>query len=112
MDKITKYQNIIIDYLTEFANFGQPRPGIEKQVLTDCIHNHFQYVTTGWQDRSTFVYIVGLHLDIKDGKVWIWQNNTDAFVGDDLVERGIPKSDIVLAFHPPQERLYTGFAVA
>lgn len=112
MDKITKYQKIIIDYLNEFANFGKPRSGIEKQVLVDCVNNHFQYVTTGWQDRSTFVYIVGLHLDIKDGKVWIWQNNTDAFVGDDLVERGIPKSDIVLAFHAPQERPYTGFALA
>jgi XisI protein len=112
MDKITRYQNIIIDYLTEFANFGQPRPDVEKQVIADRERNHFQYVTTGWQNRSNFVYIVGLHLDIKDGKVWIWQNNTDAFVGDDLVERGIPKSDIVLAFHTPQERQHTGFALA
>ena len=110
MYKITKYQNIIVDYLTEFANFGSIRSGIEKEVIADRERNHFQFVTTGWQDRSNFVYIVGLHLDIKDGKVWIWQNNTDAFVGDDLVERGIPKSDIVLAFHAPQERQYTGFA--
>ena len=112
MDKITRYQNIIVDYLTEFANFGQPRPNIEKQVIADREHNHFQYVTTGWQNPSQFVYIVGLHLDIKNGKVWVWQNNTEAFVGDDLIERGIPKSDIVLAFHAPQERQYTGFASA
>ena len=112
MDKTTRYRNIIIDYLNEFANFGKPRPGIEKEVIADCERNHFQFVTRGWQDRKTFVYIVGLHLDIKDEKIWIWQNNTDAFVGDELVERGIPKSDIVLAFHAPQERQYTGFAMA
>jgi XisI protein len=112
MDKVTKYQNIIVDYLTEFANFGKPRTGIEKQVIADKERNHFQFVTTGWQDRSHFVYIIGLHMDIKDGKVWIWQNNTDAFVADELMERGIPKSDIVLAFHAPQERIHTGFALA
>ena len=31
-------------------------------------------------------------------------------VGDALIERGIPKSDIVLAFHPKDMRHYTGFA--
>ena len=112
MDKTTRYRNIIIDYLNEFVNFGKPRPGIEKEVIADCERNHFQFVTRGWQDRKTFVYIVGLHLDIKDEKIWIWQNNTDAFVGDELVERGVLKSDIVLAFHAPQERQYTGFAMA
>ena len=66
MDKITKYQNIIVDYLTEFANFGSIRSGIEKEVIADRERNHFQFVTTGWQDRSNFVYIVGLHLDIKE----------------------------------------------
>ena len=112
MDKTTRYQNIIIDYLNEFANFGKPRPGIEKELIVDCERNHFQFVTKGWQDRKTLVYIVGLHLDIKDEKIWIWQNNTDAFVGDELVERGVLKSDIVLAFHAPKERQYTGFAMA
>ena len=68
MDKTTRYQNIIIEYLNEFANFGKPRPGIEKEVIADRERNHFQFVTTGWQDHKTFVYIVGLHLDIKDGK--------------------------------------------
>jgi hypothetical protein len=28
-----------------------------------------------------------------------------------LLARGVPKEDIVLAFHPPYKRPYTGFAV-
>lgn len=66
----------------------------------------------GYSFGKIDVYINCLHLDIKEGKIWIWQNNTDAFVADDLVERGIPKTDIVLAFNAPQERQFTGFAVA
>ena len=112
MDKVSQYQNVIIDYLNEHAQFGNPSTGLENQVLIDREHNHFQYVITGWQNQKQFVYINCLHMDIKDGKIWIWQNNTDAFVADDLVERGVPKTDIVLAFNSPQERQFTGFAVA
>ncbi len=112
MDKVSQYQQIVIDYLYEFAQFGNPPTGLENQILIDREHNHFQYVITGWQNNRHFVYTVCLHLDIKNGKIWVWQNNTDAFVGDDLVERGIPKTDIVLAFNAPQERPFTGFAVA
>ncbi|MGK7885916.1 MAG: element excision factor XisI family protein [Crocosphaera sp.] len=31
-------------------------------------------------------------------------------VANDLVTAGIPKNDIVLAFHPPKLRQYTDFA--
>jgi XisI protein len=30
----------------------------------------------------------------------------------ELVERGVPKEDIVLAFHSPEIRQYTGYALA
>jgi hypothetical protein len=112
MDKVKKYQHIITDYLREFSHFGQPPAGLEHQVLADTANNHFQMLTVGWQNERRFVYLIGLHMDIKDGKIWIWQNNTDAMVADELQERGVPKSDIVLAFHAPQERKLTGFAVA
>lgn len=112
MDKVKKYQDIIVDYLTEYANFGKPGPGLETQLIADRERNHFQLLTVGWQNNRKFVYAIAFHLDIKEGKVWVYQNNTDAMIGDDLVERGIPKSDIVLGFHAPAERALTGFATA
>ncbi|MBN8822093.1 MAG: XisI protein [Spirosoma sp.] len=39
-------------------------------------------------------------------------NNTDILVTDDLMERGIPASDIVIGFLPEYMRAYSGFAVA
>jgi hypothetical protein len=112
MDKVSQYQQIVIDYLREFESFGTPPNGLENQLLIDREQHHYQYIIKGWQQNRHFVYTVCLHIDIKDNKIWIWQNNTDAFVGDDLVERGVSKSDIVLAFNAPQERQYTGFATA
>jgi XisI protein len=39
--------------------------------------------------------------DIKDGKIWIQRNMTEADLGQELVEMGVPKEDIVLGLHPP-----------
>jgi hypothetical protein len=50
-------------------------------------------------------------IDIKGSKVWIQANNTDLDIAADLVTAGVPKEDIVLAFHAPYKRPYTGFAV-
>jgi hypothetical protein len=52
-----------------------------------------------------------IHVDIKDGKVWIQHNMTDQPIAEELVALGIPQDQIVLGFHPPYVRPHTGFAV-
>ena len=53
-----------------------------------------------------------VHIDIVAGKVWIEKDNTESGVAAELVQAGIPKSQIVLAFRPPEVRQLTEFAVA
>jgi hypothetical protein len=53
-----------------------------------------------------------VHLDIINGKVWIQRDNTEEGIGYELEAAGIPKSDIVPAFHPADVRPHTGYAVA
>jgi hypothetical protein len=53
-----------------------------------------------------------LHLDIRDGKIWVQQNTTERQVAHDLMAMGVPKEDIVLGFQAPNMRAYTGFRVA
>ncbi len=36
---------------------------------------------------------------------------TETGVANELVEMGVPKHDIILAFHAPYKRQYTGFGV-
>ncbi|WZI67234.1 MAG: element excision factor XisI family protein [Gloeotrichia echinulata DVL01] len=47
------------------------------------------------------MYACYIHLDIKDGKIWIQHNMTEADIGQELVEKGVPASDIILGLHPP-----------
>ncbi|HEU5116759.1 MAG TPA: element excision factor XisI family protein [Isosphaeraceae bacterium] len=46
------------------------------------------------------------------GKVWIQHDGTYDGIANALVEPGIPRDRIVLAFKPPDIRQYTGFAVS
>jgi hypothetical protein len=110
MDKVEKYQNIIIDLLHAYQNSGT---GDETFIITDREHNHFQVLTSGWADEDNFTMGILLHFQIKlDGKVWILVNWTEDDVAQALSARGIPKTDIVLGFHPKYVRQYTGYAVA
>ena len=52
-----------------------------------------------------------IHIDIRDGKVWIEHNGTDAHLGEELVAAGIPRHDIVLGFQPTELRSLAGFGV-
>ena len=111
MDKLEKYRQYIQELLTEIGNYKNHFPEIETQIVFDTTHDHYQLVNVGWRGME-MTYGVSIHIDIKDGKIWIQQNNTDLLIAEDLVEKGVPKSDIVLAFHAPYKRKYTDYAAA
>ena len=113
MEKVKKYQKIIIDYLSNYAKKSKlaNMPDIENKVIADKERNSFQLLRIGWQENR-YVFSVVFHFDIKDEKVWFQRNITERDVVDVLMEKGIPKEDIVLGFRPPYARPYTGFATA
>lgn len=115
MDKIEKYRSIIQEVLTEFARprlLGEDNADeFDKHLIFDTVRDHYQVLYIGWESFNR-TFGCPIHIDIKNGKIWIQQNLTDYDFIEDLIEKGIPKNDIVLAFHPPYKRPYTGFAIA
>lgn len=115
MDKIIKHQSIIANYIKQLAHQFSSALGneLEYQVITDFENNHFQLVQLGWAGKK-FFYQTLIHLDIKSdtGKIWIQQNNTERLIGEDLKERGIDNSEIVLGFRPIYLREMTDFAIS
>jgi hypothetical protein len=55
---------------------------------------------------------VFIHIDVCEGKVWLQHDGTNLRIAEDLTRAGIPKADIVLAFHHPSRRADTEYAVA
>ena len=109
MEKIAKYRQIVRELLIAHSTTNEPN--IECQLIFDTEHDHYQILDIGWQEL-TRIYACYIHLDIKDGKIWIQHNMTEADLGQVLVEKGVPASDIVLGLHPPYKRPYTNYGVA
>ncbi len=111
-DQIKTYGLILTNWLTDFAVTRNTGSDDDYQLVIDNTHHHYQIIRSSWyEDR--FQFRVVFHFQIKPtGKVWLLVNNTDLLVTDDLIEMGIPKSDIVIGFLPEFMRPYSGFAVA
>ncbi len=109
MDKTTLYRNYIKEIISKHARPSVPG-GIEVEIqnIFDTENDHYQLVHTGWQKKQRD-YACIMHLDIKNGKIWIQHDGTEIGVANELAELGVPKEDIVLAYHPPYKRPYTGF---
>ncbi|NER20984.1 MAG: XisI protein [Symploca sp. SIO1C2] len=113
MEKLEKYRLLIRQLLSNHATLegNQQEEEIECQIIFDTEHDHYQLLDIGW-DGLKRVYHCFIHLDIKNGKIWIQRNMTEADLAQDLVEMGIPKEDIILGLHPSYKRPYTGYGVA
>lgn len=83
----------------------------EVQLIFDIERDHYQVLHLGWEEQIR-VYGCVIHVDIKDGKIWIQRDGTEAGVANELVNAGVPKQDIVLAFKAPYKRPFTEFAVS
>ncbi len=112
MDKTTRYESIIIELLAEYADFWGSGNGIKRCVITDKNNHTYQLMSYGWQDGKRYIHNIAFHLELIGDKIWIHQNNTEAMIADELMEKGVSRKDIVLGFIPDKDRIYTGFAVA
>jgi hypothetical protein len=98
-------QNILSNHsINDIAN------GTEIQLLFDTERHHYQVLNIGWKQQIR-TYGVIIHVDIKDDKIWIQRDGTEIGVANELMAVGVPKEDIVLGFHAPYKRQFTGFAV-
>jgi hypothetical protein len=110
MARLEQYRHFIQLILTQYAQIPPAYGEIERQTIFDTERDHYQLVNTGWENHRR-VYGCLIHLDIRDEKIWVQYDGTEAGVANQLVELGVPKQDIVLAFQSPFMRQLTEFAV-
>lgn len=113
MDKVVKYRQNIQELLSELSQAkmlgAEKAEEFETQIIFDTNNDHYQLLHLGWQDQKR-TYGVSIHIDIKNGKIWIQRNSTDIDIANELVRKGISKNDIVLGLQAPSLRKYTDFA--
>jgi XisI protein len=110
MDKLKKYNQLIINVLEEYIASDTMNPDQELYLVVDSIKMHYLLYHNRWRGMSR-AYGCLVHIRLKNEKIYIEYDGTDEGFGDVFVEKGVPKKDIVLAFHAPSKRPHTGFAV-
>jgi XisI protein len=110
MGRVTHFGRLIQDILQEYGNCKPSYGEVEVETIIDHDQGHYQLMTVGW-DGQRRIHGCLLHVDIKNGKIWIQHDGTEEGIANRLVAGGMPKSDIVLAFHSPFKRRFTEFAV-
>lgn len=111
MERLNEYRQYVKQLLSSQAAADQAQEGVECQLIFDTEHDHYQLLDVGWTGLNR-VYHCYIHIDIKDGKIWIQRNMTENDFAAELVAMGVDKEDIVLGLHPPYKRPYTGYGVA
>jgi hypothetical protein len=80
--------------------------------------SHFMLMHEGWQGddlrsvkNQRRLYGAIVHAEIRDGKIWIHYDGTEAGITEELVLAGVLPEQIVLAFQPPYARKHTGYGI-
>lgn len=111
MDKLDRYRSIVRRLIEEYASFKPSHGKIDTEAIIDPARDHYEVMHVGW-DGIRRVHGSVIHLDIIDGKIWVQYDGTSRPVAEELVAAGVPRTDIVLGFHPSEVRPLTKFGVA
>jgi len=110
MDSLEHYRKVIRELIQNYAKYQPSRGDAQIEVIFDECNDHYELIYAGWNEPYRIHGSV-LHIDIRNDKVWIQYDGTEYGIAEELVEAGIPRDRIVLAFKPPEIRPYTAFAV-
>lgn len=111
MEKLENYRNIVETIINEYAAIPYAYGDIESRTMFDREKDSYLLYSVGWNQRGR-IHGINLHVDIIADKIYIQHDGTEDGIANDLERAGVPKSDIVLAWHEPELRKYTEYAVA
>lgn len=111
MDTLTRYRELVKDIIREHARYTPSNAEIEVETIFDESNDHYELIHIGWSGSHRIQGAV-IHIDIRNGKIWIQFDGTADGVATELVAAGVPKDHIVLAWKPPNRRKDTDYAVA
>lgn len=108
--EIEKYRELIKSIIEKHSTCDYEDPEVETQIAFDGDRDRYLMFHVGWRGEGR-VYGCVIHIEIKDGKIWIQRDGTEVGIANELIESGVPKSDIVLGYRSPYMRKFTELAV-
>jgi hypothetical protein len=111
MGSLERCRQLLEALLAEHARVPYANADIEIQTVFDHERDHYLVMLVGRQGRRR-VHGCLIHVDLIENKFWIQRDGTEYGIARELEDAGIPRDQIVLAWHPPELRKHTDYAVA
>ena len=109
---INQYQQIIKQVLTEYVEYmADDTSQTEDVLLFDDENKAYSLFNVGWQNGRRIQIMIVL-MRVVGGKIYVEEDNSDYDFVEQLLTAGIRSRDIVLAWHPPEMRSHTEYAIA
>lgn len=109
MDTLDQYRDIIEHALTAVTDSPSDEEGVVERTIFDRHSDSYLVIAEGWNGEERTHHCL-VHIEIINSKVWIQKDSVEYGIATDLEKAGIPKSEMVLGFHPPEVRSFTGYA--
>ena len=97
---LTRHREKIEEVLRECARVPYSHGDIRRETVFDRDSDRYILMLVGW-DGIRRVHGCLVHVDIIEGKIWIQRDGTEYGIARELLDAGVPREDIVLAFRPP-----------
>jgi XisI protein len=94
-----KYREVLQSVVNRHAKFQPANGNIKTHAVCDAENGDYMVVDSGWNEKGRRIYDVVIHFRLQNGKVTVERDNTDAEVVRELIEDGIAKDDITLAYN-------------
>jgi hypothetical protein len=111
MDTIERYREIIESILLVYTKIPYSHGDFRSEAIFDRTRDRYVLMNVGWDNKKR-VHGSLVHIDIIDGKLWIQRDGLEHGVVTELLEAGIPKDRIVMAYRSIEVRRLMEFAVA
>ncbi|MDJ1172093.1 XisI protein [Roseofilum sp. BLCC_M154] len=113
MERLEHYRCSIKKILTEYHEWVSASYHLDREscLVFDEDHDHYLWIFMAWEDKKK-IRNIHVHIRIKNEKIYIEEDWTEEGIANELLREGIVKEEIVLAFHEPESRKFTEFAIA
>jgi hypothetical protein len=111
MADLEKYRQYIKELILSRSKNKYANSSLEKKPVFDSERDRYLLMVNGFEGIKRYDYAL-IDVEIRSGKFWIHYDGLEDGVAAYLLEKNVPKEDIVLAFYSPEKRKLTEFAVA
>ena len=99
-NKLIQYQAIVGNILKEMSTrIAVNKPHKKKHLIINAEQSEYMLVSLG-RLGSQYDYSVLVHLELKEGKIYIYEENIDPSLYERLTDEGVLDADILPIYLP------------